>query len=194
MNILLGGIASIMAGTLHLFTVSANHWFVPPLEGVFFIVAGGTQILLAAIWMQEKEIKLARALLILNVGMVMMWLGTRLINTPFMKGVEEFGYLNLTVGVLEIVTILVLILFLKEKMAKGFGKLIAVSLVAGTLFYGGAMASEVVLPGRTIDYGHGGGHHQGMMKDSMGEDHEKMMGDMKKQEEKGFVEEHYHGY
>ena len=178
MNILLGGIASIMAGTLHLFTVSANHWFVPPIEGVFFIVMGGVQIVLAGMWMKKKEVKLAITLMVVNTGMVMMWLGTRLISAPFMKGVEEFGYLSLVVGGLEIVAIVMLILFLKEKVVKDFVKVVAISLVAGTLLYGGAMASEIIFPGRTIDHGHGGGHHQGTMKemhDSMEEGHGEMM-------------------
>ena len=100
-------LTALLAGGLHLFFISFEHWTeFPPLEFIFFIGVGLAQILWAILFYRKPEALSYYCGVFINGGVPLMWLLTRFYRAPFMEGAEHIDALGLVTQFFSILALL----------------------------------------------------------------------------------------
>ena len=191
-------LSTILAGAIHASYVAIEHWSeFPPLETVFFVSAGLAQIVWALLFFRSPSEKKYYFGLLINGGILVTWLLTRIVSAPFQEGVEAIALIDSSIALLELIAIICSVgCLLKKKQ----GKILKTSAVAffvvifsGLANYSLSMGMEFVFPDRVFEHSHGHSESDGHMDEAMmGEDimGEDMMGDDHFEDSMPMVENH----
>ena len=106
--LVLAAVASAGAAAVHI-TVTPEHFRESALYGAFFVCAAAAQLGGAALLVLRPTRVLVSATAAGNVGIVVLWLVTRLVEVPIGPGVgatEPFGGRDITASVCELLAVL----------------------------------------------------------------------------------------
>lgn len=157
-SIWIASISAAIAGIIHLFPSALTHITpFPPLETVFFIALGISQLIWAFEFQKKDNEKKYRIGLLINGGAAILWILTRTLVAPFSTAPEHIGILDTSVLILELITIISLMAWhqaIKKNIAYVVTSSLLTALISGFLFYGGARSLEIVFPERESSHGH----------------------------------------
>ncbi|MCU1601888.1 MAG: hypothetical protein JWO22_2597, partial [Frankiales bacterium] len=108
------------AGAIHL-AVTPSHWAQAPVYGVFFLVAGVTQLVWAALLLVRCTPALLGLNLAANLGLALLWLQTRTSGVPLgpAAGVRDrIGPVDLTCAAVELAAVVTAARILSRRAAR----------------------------------------------------------------------------
>lgn len=163
-----------VAGIIHL-VLAPEHYEHAPAHGLFFAVAGVTQLFWAyAFWRKPTE-RLYYVGLVLAGGLVVLWTLTRFLPAPFQHHPEAVDIGGIACKISELVSFGALLALAaqgsivglrKQTTLRLLGVALALSIVVGGVTYVAAKAAEPLFPSLSApDHEDGGDHHED------GEDH-----------------------
>ena len=154
--------AMAVAGAIHFSIVPAQYQHAPA-HGIFFGLAGASQLFWSFAYWRRKTAKLAFVGIALSGGMIFLWLLTRM-AAPFEQDPHAIGWAALTAQASEIAAFISLVTVVLKNRPELFGRAISVApvlaaalvitLSSGVVAWGGGHLTETMYP----EIGHEGDH------------------------------------
>lgn len=152
---LISTLAIALAGVIHL-GLAPEHYVHAPAHGIFFVLAGLAEIIWALIFWRRPSAGLYYAGLVLGGGLVVLWILTRLMTSPFEYEpgpIDVSGLITKLCEITGLVSLLMLAVqghiagLTRERIPQMIGIAIGLALISGIGAYQIGLAAEPLLPG-----------------------------------------------
>jgi hypothetical protein len=194
---MVAAVAMFLAGALHL-AIFWEHWSHAPAHGLFFVVAGASQIVWALAYWRSQSSWLARAGFVLSLTLIIFWTLTRIVRAPFGHEPEGVDLAGVVTKACETICVVALAVTMTSASLAQPGALVrrlvvvlvVISFAFAGITYSVAIAAEPLFPALApVEDEHHIESHEEQHEESHGDQNEQSPDEEHEEEHDGEHEE-----